>query len=492
MTQINNDLFDDDVRRKLKSEISYVPDQINKKIDNALNEIDKRRISIRKVFSIGIASCIGVTLLFGMTMPSYISNMPIIGSIFKMFNNKAYENYDKYASDLNMTKESNGLKMTVNKVVYDEVQLSIFYTIESEEEIKDMPRFPGAELKINGEQTTFSAGGTGKFMNDNKTFVGSIEYDVAEHNLLPKEFENKHLKGGYIDIPDEFELTLNINEIGLSNPIKGNWDFNIPVSSEKVNGQVYEKECDIDLSNIVNGYHINTIITTPLNTVIQGTRTDEEDNDPNMLSFVVFDDKGRYIKNKSEGATGDKDENGNYIMYFTDTFKEVYEDTDSLTFIPYIYKLNYGNKDKGNVNEGEDNGDEDENNKAGDKNDITEKLNLKGETKLYSSDGREYLTITKIDTENGKTKIHYKSTYGISVESIEIIDNKSGENMLSFDNAYGGEDEKEATTYNKDSDEYVIDCDKEIAEGDYYVKTEDKSKSIEVYNDNKFIIKIKE
>lgn len=41
------------------------------------------------------------------------------------------------------------------------------------------------------------------------------------------------------------------------------------------------------------------------------------------------------------------------------------------------------------------------------------------------------------------------------------------------------------------SDEYVIPCDKLIKEGDYLVKTIDQSKSIEVYNEDKFTIKIK-
>lgn len=68
------------------------------------------------------AICIVRPMLFGMTMPTYASNIPIIGSIFEMFNYKTFENYDKYALDLNITKESNGLKITINKVVYDEIQ----------------------------------------------------------------------------------------------------------------------------------------------------------------------------------------------------------------------------------------------------------------------------------------------------------------------------------------------------------------------------------
>ncbi|MDR3597601.1 DUF4179 domain-containing protein [Clostridium sp.] len=474
--QVNDDLFDDKIKQKLKYEINYIPDDINQKIDDAVKKIEKRRFNVKKVCSI-CACCVGITLFLGMAMPTYASNIPIIGSIFKMFNYKTYENYDKYASDLNITKESNGVKMTINKVVYDEIELAVFYSIESENEIKFEPRFPGAELKINGKTTTFSGGGPGKFSDDHKTYVGVMEYNVSKKNSVPKEVQEKTLLGGYVEIPDEFVFTLNINEIGTpddSNSIKGKWNFNIPVNSEKIIGKVNEKECDIDLSNIASGYNIKKIITTPLNTVIQGTRMDEEDNSDD-INFDVFDDKGRYIEGKSSEAIGHKDNDGNCIMYFNNNFKEIYDDTKSLTFIPYKYKFI-----------GNDNSENNENS-----NEITAKINFKGETKLYSNDGTEYAVITKIQKENGKTKIYYKSEYGISIGPIEILNNKTGENIVSFNTEYSGLDQKEATTYDYNSNEYVITCDKEITEGDYSIKTVDQSKSIETYNNDKFTINIK-
>lgn len=69
--------------------------------------------------------------MFGIIILIYVSNIFIIGSIFKMFNDKVYENYDKYILDLNIIKESNGLKMIINKVVYDGFELLLFYIVES-------------------------------------------------------------------------------------------------------------------------------------------------------------------------------------------------------------------------------------------------------------------------------------------------------------------------------------------------------------------------
>lgn len=467
MNNMNDELFDSKIKKRIKNEINCIPDDINEKIDETFIKIRKRKGNLKKVCSICVVCIIG-TILFGLTMPTYASNIPIIGNIFEMFNYKTFENYDKYASDLNITKESNGLKMTINKVVYDEIDLSIFYTVESENKLEESPMFPGAKLKINGKETTFGAGGQGEFFNDNKTYAGVIEYKVGEKKQVPKEVQNKIFLGGYVEIPDKFILSLNIDEILSSgdNVIKGNWNFNIPVTSEKVSGKVNEQNCDIDLSNLVDGYHINQVITTPLNTLIQGTITGQ----PNYnyeLSFYVFDDKGRMLPSKSGSGSGDEG-----IIYISNGFKEVYDDTDSITVIPYKHIQTQGNEDNP-------------------KEYITAKLNLQEETKLCSSNGEEYAVITKIITENGKTKIYYKSKYGIDVYPIEIIDNKTNEKILSDEECNDIKNRQENIAYLKDSDEYVITCNKELNKEDILVKCEDMSKKVEVYNDSKFTIKIK-
>ena len=468
MININDELFDNKIKERIKNEINSVPDDVNEKINNAVKNVRKRRVKLKNICSI-CAICIVGTMLFGMAMPTYASNIPIIGSIFEMFNYKTFENYDKYASDLNISKESNGLKMTINKVVYDEIELSIFYTVESQKKLEAEPRFPDEELKINGKETTFGGGGTGKFSNDNKTYIGVMEYNTGKKNLVPKDIQNKMFLGGYVEIPDKFILSLNIDEILSSgdNVIKGKWNFDIPVTSEKVSGKINEENCDIDLSELVSGYHINKIITTPLNTSIQGTINGENSED--RVLFNVFDNKGRNIPFKGSGGSGYKD-----VMYISSQFKEVYEDTESLTFIPYKHK--YDRVDNSDNNSEKY---------------IKTKLNLQGETKLFSKDGNEYVNITRVNTENGKTKIYYKSKYGSHVAPIEIVNNETGEKILTIDNSNDRRHQEENISYLKDSDEYVITCDKELKGEDFSIKYVDISKNIEVYNDYKFTIKIK-
>lgn len=66
---------------------------------------------------------------------------------------------------------------------------------------------------------------------------------MLNHLIIVILSDRKKYLGDYVEIPDKFVLSLNINELGVEKPVKGEWNFNVPVSSEKVNGKVKETEC---------------------------------------------------------------------------------------------------------------------------------------------------------------------------------------------------------------------------------------------------------
>ncbi|WP_322388480.1 DUF5643 domain-containing protein, partial [Clostridium perfringens] len=136
---------------------------------------------------------------------------------------------------------------------------------------------------------------------------------------------------------------------------------------------VKEHDINIDLSSIYDGFAINKIIVTPINTAIQGNITSEKDIN---LGFMVVDDKGRYIIAKSSNGVGNIDKAGLYKSYFNYNFKEVCEDSESLTFIPY--ERNYARMKKEMITS--------DNNIIGDPY-LSQTLNLNGETKLNTKDG---------------------------------------------------------------------------------------------------------
>ena len=151
----NNDFFDEKIKRKLREENKFIPEYANNSFDKGIKKaIDRRRYRYKRLAGITAACFLGITI-FTVTLPAYADKIPVLNNIVDYFTSSRYENYDKYASDLNITKESKGVKVTINKVVYDGLDLAVFYTVESENGISNMPSFIDSNLRVNGKSIIF-------------------------------------------------------------------------------------------------------------------------------------------------------------------------------------------------------------------------------------------------------------------------------------------------------------------------------------------------
>lgn len=470
-------IFDEKLKKELFNKVNSVPSDINEVFDTALDKaIKSKKYKNRKLITSISAASLACFILIGVTMPTYASKLPIIGSIFEAFNSLRYKNYDEYASDINIAKESNGVKITVSKVIYDEINLDIFYTIESTEPMNDIPYFLDNVIKINGKKTSFSSGSSGKILDDNKTYMGTISYSVNQKSYIPKELQEENLYGGYVEIPDEFILSLQISKVGDfkdENIINGNWDFEIPISNSKLKAEVIEKDINISLDNINPQTAIKKIITTPINTSIQGVSRYDYGNN---IDFMVFDDKGRYLEGKSSDGFGVGDTDATYQYYFSNNFKEVYSDTSSLTFIPYeIIRYNIDENNSKTPNEN-----------APIK--LETPINLQGETSLKTSNGDDYATITKIESLYGITKVYYKSDYVLMAAPREIHNLTTGEiikNSDDFDYM-----QLENTRYIHETGEVVVEFKTELLDDYYSISYYDHSLSEQVHLNEIFNIDI--
>ncbi|WP_411169378.1 DUF4179 domain-containing protein [Clostridium sp. MB05] len=474
--KMSDDILDKKIREKINAENSYISQNIDEVFDKAINKAKrKKKNKFRNVVGI-CASLLVIAMIFGSTITTYASKLPIIANILEIFKSNRYENYDKYSSDLNITKESNGIKTTINKVIYDGIELSIFYTIESETPMVNVPYFLEKEIKINGESTFFGQGSGGEFLDNNKVYAGVISYSVGIDSIVPKEEQAKNYYGGYIEIPDEFLLSIKFNKIGdikENDVTSGEWDFDIPVSNEKLKDMVKEYDLNASLDGIYNGSVVNKLILTPINTTIQGY-LGLSDMD---LYFIVIDDKGRYIAEKNGSALGSINKENNYKMYFNTNFKQIFEDTKSLTFIPY--ERNYAKIPK-EITSTDNNVIEDFN--------LSETLNLSGETKLKNKDGNDYSTITRIEISDGKTKLYFKSDYGLLAAPKEIVDKNTNEVISSVDTL----NFIEVTTarYLNETGEVMVEFNGELTGESYEVKYYDISEKVTVYNDNAFTVNL--
>ncbi|WP_283690591.1 DUF4179 domain-containing protein [Clostridium perfringens] len=453
----NDDLFDKDIRNRLKMENMKVPEEINKKIDDTINNLGKRKRNYKKASGI-CAACIAGTIILGVTMPTYAQNIPVLGKIFERFDSMTYENYDKYASDLNITKESNGYRVTINKIVYDTLDLEVFYTIQSDKPLEDGLDLLDIKLGINNNFISSGFGGRGEKVDD-FTYVGVKNYSIASEKFAPEELK-KNILGGDIKIPNNFDLNINISSLGnITEDVKieGDWNFNIPISDEVVKENIKEQNLNINLGDELNGVELNKLIKTPINTVLQVTETRGLHN-YNNLSFVIFDDKGRYLYSKGGTGIGDIEKNENSKLFTSYNFKEVYDDSKSLTIIPYIQRENTNKKD--------------------DSNEVTfpkefkEKLNLNGETEIKLDNGEIYSKIKKIENVEKGTRLYYESKYSIYGAPSYIINNETGEKIEPIGNKEGGYTENIKYV---SGNEFYIDFKEELVGNNYTVVFSDRS-----------------
>lgn len=453
----NDDLFDKDIRNRLKMENMKVPEEINKKIDDIINNLGKRKRNYKKASGI-CAACIVGTIILGVTMPTYAQNIPVLRKIFERFDSMTYENYDKYASDLNITKESNGYRVTINKIVYDTLDLEIFYTIQSDKPLEDGLDLLDIKLEINNNFISSGFGGRGEKVDD-FTYVGVKDYSIASEKFTQGEIK-KNILGEDIKIPNNFDLNINISSLGNIKEdvkIEGDWNFNIPISDELVRENIKEQNLNIDLGDELKGVELNKLIQTPINTVLQVTET-RDLHDYNNLSFVIFDDKGRYLYSKSGTGIGDVDKNENSKLFTSYNFKEVYDDSKSLTIITYIQRENMNKKD--------------------DSNEVTfpkefkEKLNLNGETEIKLDNGEIYSKIKKIESVEKGTRLYYESKYSIYGAPSYIINNETGEKIEPIGNKEGGYTENIKYV---SGNEFYVDFPEELIGNNYTVVFSDRS-----------------
>ncbi|WP_238882965.1 DUF4179 domain-containing protein [Clostridium sp. YIM B02551] len=437
---MNEDYIDNIIKRKINEANIKTPDNIKNKIDLTLETLPEKKRKSNRIYKVAasVILSVGVLTAFGFAMPTYAQNIPIIGSIFKLLDRGQYTNYDKYASDINVTKSDNGVSITITSIVYDGLDLNIAYKVDSNKPMKDEPHLLDKDLAINGKITTFGSGGGGQFSEDKKSYVGVETLHVSK-NEVPKEVQDKMFLGGYVEVPDKFTLTLNIKE--LLGDIKGKWDFNFQVTNEKVNGKVKEITLNKDLSNLGKDTKLTRVTLTPINTEIQLTSKEDimtpiiHDGDTaemgSGIQFLLMDNKGRQLTNKSGSGSGHDG-----VYYYSFKFKEVYDDTESITIIPFKSEM-----DRKKVKR------------------IQSPLNLKGETKINLGKYGD-LIIDKVETVDNKTKVHYKFNYGKLAILTKIIDKDTGKEYGGYaGDSSDGDNVVIFESVLPQEDNYVIECD---------------------------------
>ncbi len=467
-------LIDDIIKEKASSEKIALPKELENKISETIANLPERRqVKGKKVKRTITAAAITLVTITGLSIafPAYARNLPVVDSVFQFLSDKNMidKDYVNYSSDLNLSKTYNGITVTINSIVYDGIDLSIGYTVENKNGFKCEPHILDKEFKINGKKTSFSSGGAGNIINK-ATYIGVDTFGVSRDDL-PKEVR-KHIVGGEVKIPDDFIMDLNIRE--FLGEIKGKWDFKFKVSKDKIKGKVNNVKKSIDLSKVNKDLMVNEVIFTPINTVLRTTRmntvlktiSDKTAADADgMTKYFVFDDKGRNLEEKHVHGSGSGESDK---FYEQNTFRNIYENTKSVTFIPVTFTKEHKEKVK--------------NSNGSYKVDSKEVLlNLNGSTVLSEGKFGDY-KITQIEFLKDKTLIHYECTKLLSAQPYElsIVDESGKEYNLKKENVKAEEGNK-----------FTAEIGVLSKEKKYTLKTDDLEKLYDVREDSKFTIEVK-
>lgn len=301
------DNFDKKLKNRVNDEIKDIPEDLDKKIEELLDDKKKNNRWKRTV----AAAAIGVIVFsgFGVTFTSYATGRDFKDIVYSFlgFN----DNYNKYATGLNEAQSSEGVKVTITSVVFDGYKINIAYKLEAENDKQHLIDTRGfnlqtnnlgeTKIKINNKSVSTSSGEYWN-LDEEGNQIGVLSYDLEEgwlddilntsgskkfiDNNISKEFIGKNAKDFNI------EIDINKNIDGK----EANWKFNIPISNEKLREDI--KEYKVDKSE--DGVNVESIVVTPLSIYIKG----ELNKDYEELKVIVEDNKGKKYDVIASNITG--------------------------------------------------------------------------------------------------------------------------------------------------------------------------------------------
>ncbi|MFJ7886758.1 DUF4179 domain-containing protein [Lysinibacillus xylanilyticus] len=260
-------------------------------------------------FSIMVGSAAYVSPTFASTL----SQLPIVGSVFNDYGFLGL----KQASELGLTSSIgekqtiNGITVTIDEVLYDESNISVGFTIDSEKELSHRYFGTGFDLTINGKCYETNSSIYGKVLSPT---VRIATFDVNDN------------------MPDSFEMGLVLEGKGGEK-----WEFKVPV--KKIKDIVY---VPVSHQQQAEGIQlgVSKIILSPSGIALDYKATEKGtiDNSQVGASYIEFritDQNGKEITSHSDGGEGHFD-NGVWNFSSTKFFDPISKDVQKLTITPYL------------------------------------------------------------------------------------------------------------------------------------------------------------
>ena len=184
----------------------------------------KKKTHVIRNISVAAAFLVASSLTFSLAFPTLAAKLHIVGNLFDVFiedNSYIFENYDTHTTDIGVTRESNGISVTVTDAVYDKENITIAYTIKSD---KDLGERPVLEGKLDAIE----------FNNMYK------HYGSAPKHITKKISENEYAGLFVYQLingpkPEEIHVTWAgdsiLNYANVNNQFPGDWSFQLTLQA---------------------------------------------------------------------------------------------------------------------------------------------------------------------------------------------------------------------------------------------------------------------
>jgi len=294
-----------------------------------------RKMAAIASISIGLSSA----ALFGLSFTTFAQEIPIIGNVFKYFNNDGfYEKYGENANALAMIQEENDIHITMNEAVFDGKTLYMTYTIDSKTDLGESPDLIGMPSIDDDPSALFGHAHELLKSGENK-YVGM----TSAHLVDEVDFD----KGTF-----EFIIESIIPDPALgAATVNGHWDFQFELSTTE------NVEQKIDQLSEQNGVTVmvKKAIYTPMSFLLFYdeliTEEVKEKWDFVLVDIVVKDDLGNLYTSEHNGGYSDV----STLLQHSNTFNKLDSEATNLIITPIVRFLEAdGTEENGSIYRNED------------------------------------------------------------------------------------------------------------------------------------------
>lgn len=311
--------------------------KVKRTLKESIVQKRKRRSWKKPVAAAVMVAGLSVATL-GLTFPAYAVSLPVIGNIFKFLdvgNIGVYDHYQEYSTEMNLTAESNGIKVIINNAIFDGETVALTYSIESNQDLGESPYLRGL---LNMKGSIGGAGGSKVSKVDSNRYVGL----TTETGF----FKNKK--------PDTVHMKWQIDSIVIQEnqeEIKGKWSFAFALEATEADTRVVGQSSELDGVTV----QIGKLSVTPMSFIVYYDQLVSEEIRNKWhgvdMDIEVKDDLGNLYSGKGNGGTGD---NKGYHTSWSKTFEKLDPNAAKLILTPHIRLYEYTSENYGSVEETKD------------------------------------------------------------------------------------------------------------------------------------------